>query len=252
MEIQIKFQMWEPFRQELISNHKFYVEQASKRLLSQFENIADEADKRADKWVTKNENSFDPDLSDPEDYYELTNDKSFTFYELLTDMHDKTRLSVIAGIYHEWDKQLRDWLSIEIRKSFPGEETRAAIWNEPFPGIFYLLECFDWKVRAQPYFAQLDICRLVVNAYKHGPGKALAELKKDHPQFLEDLFRNSDNPVWDHCFNPTPLKVTDAHFSAFSDAIIAFWNDVPERSAPLTITKTSKCFLKAMEKDLKT
>jgi hypothetical protein len=72
--------------------------------------------------------------------------------------------------------------------------------GQPFPGIFDMLECFDWKVRGQPYFSQLDICRLVVNVYKHGLGKALAELKKDHPQFLEDVFRNSENSVLDHFF----------------------------------------------------
>jgi hypothetical protein len=249
---QFIFQMLGPFRQELISNHIFYVEQARKRLLSQFGDISGEADKFADEWLSKTAHYFDPDLHDPEDSYEQAYDESITFYGLLTDMHDQTRLSVIAGMYHEWDKQLRDWLSLEIRKSFAGEETRAAIWGQPFSGIFDMLECFDWKVRAQPYFAQLDICRLVVNVYKHGLGKALAELKKDHPQFLEDFFRNSDNPVWDHCLNPTPLKITDAHLSAFSDAIIAFWNDVPENALLTTIAPKLKWLSKAIDKDLKT
>lgn len=115
-----------------------------------------------------------------------------------------------------------------------------------------MLECFDWKVRGQPYFSQLDICRLVVNVYKHGLGKALAELKKDHPQFLEDVFRNSENSVLDHFLNPTPLKVTDAHLSAFSDGIIAFWNDVPENALLTTIDPKLKWLSKAIDKDLKT
>ena len=41
----VLFQMWGPFRQSLIDGHLFYVEQARKRLLTQFENIEAEADK---------------------------------------------------------------------------------------------------------------------------------------------------------------------------------------------------------------
>ena len=102
-----------PFRQELISNHKFYVEQARKRLLSQFEDVSGEADKFAEEWLSKADQWFDPDRHDPDEFQEQAYDKSITFYGLLTDMHDQTRLSVIAGMYHEWDKQLRDWLSLE-------------------------------------------------------------------------------------------------------------------------------------------
>lgn len=249
---QFIFQMWGPFRQELISNHKFYMEQARKRLLSQFEDISGEADKFAEEWLSKADQWFDPDRHDPGEFQEQAYDESITFYGLLTDMHDQTRLSVIAGMYHEWDKQLRDWLSMEIRRSFSGEETRAAIWKASFPNIFNMLECFNWEVRDQPYFAQLDICRLVVNVYKHGLGDSLNELKKTHPHFLEDVFRNSDNSVYNHWLNPTPLKVTDVHLSAFSDAIIAFWNDVPENALLTTIAPKLKWLSKAIDKDLKT
>ena len=41
----VLFQMGEPIRARLIRGHKFYVEQAQKRLLSQFQNIEEESDK---------------------------------------------------------------------------------------------------------------------------------------------------------------------------------------------------------------
>jgi len=247
---QFIFQMWWPFRQELISNHKFYVEQAQKRLLSQFEDISGEADQFAQEWLSKADQWFDPERHDSDEFQERAYYESIAFYGLLTDMHDQTRLSVIAGMYHEWDKQLRDWLSLEIRRSFPGEETRSAIWKASFPNIFDILECFDWKVRAQPYFAQLDVCRLVINVHKHGLGDSLSDLKNDHPQFLEDVFRESEKSVWDHCLNHTPLKITDAHLTAFSDAIIAFWNDIPENALLTINTHTPKWFSRAIDKDL--
>ncbi|MCA9501157.1 MAG: hypothetical protein KC588_18340, partial [Nitrospira sp.] len=218
--------MWEPFRQQLISNHKFYVEQAQKRLLSQFEDISGEADKYAEEWLSRASQWFDPDRHDPDDFQVQAYDESIDFYGLLTDMHNQTRLSVIAGMYHEWDKQLRDWISgILINHCMGGRETKTAIWKATFDQILDLLKCFDWQVREQPYFAQIDACRLVVNAYKHGLGDSLIKLKRKYPQFLKDILggglpADELDPFLDY----THLKVVDEDLATFSNAIIAFWN----------------------------
>ncbi len=47
----VLFQMWEPFRQSLIKGHLFFVEQARKRLLSQFNDIEADADRAAEEWL---------------------------------------------------------------------------------------------------------------------------------------------------------------------------------------------------------
>ena len=111
----VAFQMWGPFRKQLVKAHTFYVEQAKKRLLTRFENIEEEAQAEMDTWLQETSHLFDPERHDPSDFYEQANDVGIEFYELLTEMRDRTRLSVIAGMYHEWDKQLRDWLWREIR-----------------------------------------------------------------------------------------------------------------------------------------
>lgn len=61
MSRDVLFQMWEPFRQSLIAGHLFYVEQARKRLLSQFDDIDAEADRAAADWLQNNSHRFDPD-----------------------------------------------------------------------------------------------------------------------------------------------------------------------------------------------
>lgn len=110
----VLFQMWGPFRQSLIDGHLFYVEQARKRLLTQFENIEAEADKASEDWLENNSHRFDPDRDDPGSFYEAAGEAGIEFYRLLSDMRDQTQLSVVAGMFHEWDKQLRDWLVREI------------------------------------------------------------------------------------------------------------------------------------------
>jgi hypothetical protein len=99
--------MWGPYRQSLIKRHQFYVKQARKRVLSQFENMEEEADKAAEEWLEQSSGRFDPDWHDPGDFYEAANDVGIEFYQLLSDMRNQTRLSVVAGMFHEWDKNLR-------------------------------------------------------------------------------------------------------------------------------------------------
>lgn len=225
----VLFQMWGPLRQSLIDSHLFYVEQARKRLLSQFNDIEREADRAAEEWLEQHSHRFDPDRHDPGAFYEAANDAGIEFYQLLSDMRDRTRLSVVAGIFHEWDKQLRDWLVREVRHWHRGDAVVSKIWTVDFGKIADLLESLGWNIRGEEYFNKLDACRLVVNVYKHGEGKSLADLKKNYPEYLDDpsgavgvVISGKD---WlDH----THLLVSEEQFQEFSDAIVSFWRDVPE------------------------
>jgi hypothetical protein len=224
----VLFQMWGPYRQTLINGHQFYVEQARKRVLSQFENMEEEADKAAEEWLEQSGDRFDPDRHDLGDFYEAASDFGIEFYQLLSDMRDQTRLSVIAGMFHEWDKQLRDWLVREILHWHRGETVVAKVWSVDFVKIVDLLESFGWKIRSMAYFKTLDACRLVVNVYKHGVGKSLEDLKATYPEYLDNPLSGSGSPWAKQMLEYTNLKVSDDQFQAFSDAIVAFWRDVPE------------------------
>jgi hypothetical protein len=47
----VLFQMWEPFRQSVIEENRFYLEQAKGKLLSQFNDIDKEADAAGERWL---------------------------------------------------------------------------------------------------------------------------------------------------------------------------------------------------------
>lgn len=250
MSDDVLFQMWGPFRRSLIAGHLFYVEQARKRLLSQFEDIEAEADKAADDWLEKSSGRFDPDRHDPGDFYEAANDAGIEFYGLLSDMRDQTSLSVVAGMFHEWDKQFRDWLMREIQHWHHGDTAALKVWSADFGQIAELLESLGWNISSTDYFCQLDACRLVVNVYKHGEGKSLDDLKKKDPEYLDDPFSGSGGAFSgvehrDH----THLKVTKDQFQAFSDAIVAFWQAVPENIFESQVKDVPDWFGKALLKD---
>lgn len=222
------FQMWEPYRQSLIAGHLFYVEQARKRLLSQFADIGGEADKAAESWLDANKHRFNPDFHDPGDFYESARDEGIVFYQLLCEMRDRTRLSVVAGMYHEWDKHLRKWLTDEIRHWHFGEAVPGKVWTVDFGKLADLMESLGWKVRAQAYFSKLDACRLVVNVYKHGKGNSLNELKENYPVYLPDpLGKISQEFSGLGYLDYTHLHVSEDQLQEFSNAIVAFWKDVP-------------------------
>lgn len=66
----VLFQMWEPFRQKIIEEHRFYLDQGKKKLLSQFHDMEKEAEQEAERWLEERAPYFDPDRDDPGTAYE--------------------------------------------------------------------------------------------------------------------------------------------------------------------------------------
>lgn len=238
--------MWRPYRQSLIEKHRFYVDQARSRLLSQFGNIESEADKAGADWLELAGHHFDPERDCLEDFYEAAEDKSISFYQLLEEMRDNTRLSVVAGFYHELDKQLRDWMEREINKLHVGDDVRKKIWLQNFESLVDFFALFDWKIRSKPYYATLNACRLVVNVYKHGEGSSFQDLKSQYSEYIRsDVSSNMDFKDY------TDLEVSELQIDEFSASIVAFWNDVPERIFYNGLEELPEWFQKALQKDLK-
>lgn len=248
----VLFQMWNPFRASLIEQHNFYVREARSRLLSRFDNIEADAERAAEAWLEESGRWFNPDSDDPGSYYEAANDVGIQHYRMLSEMREQTRLSVVAGMYHQWDKQLRDWLVREIQHWHRGDYVRTKVWGVEFMLIVDLLESFGWPLRSADYFKSLDACRLVVNVYKHGEGPSLQDLKGRYPEYLHDPFGGdggslSNVALRDH----TALRVSDHQFQGFDDAMSAFWRDVPENVLSSSISIVPPWFEKAILKDRK-
>ena len=227
----VLFYIWQGMRESLIAEHRFYIDQARSRLLSQFDNISDEADQAANEYWEKRGETFNPDFDDPCSIAEAAYQTGGEYYCLLTEMHESTRLSVVAGMYHQWDKKLREWLVRESQKFGGRAAVAEAFWRKPFKDMIDLLDRLGWDVSGKPYFNSLKACDLVVNVYKHGEGRSFNELKQEFPQFLPDLLGEhsfdrdrADNSWIDH----THLRVSDAQLQSFSDAIVEFWRNIPE------------------------
>jgi hypothetical protein len=246
----VLFHMWPPAKKMLIERHKFFLEQARKRLLSQFSNLKEDADQAAEEWLERAGRHFDPDRDDPGSFEEAAYHEGIAFYQQLEDMRDSVRLSVVAGMFHEWDKQLRDWMVREILHWHRGDEVRAKVWAQDFGGLVDLFASFGWDIKSKPYWAMLDACRLVVNVYKHGDGGSFRDLKQRYPQYLQNPLKDFGAVMQGVDFiDYTDLNVSEDHINEFSDAIVAFWTDVPERIHEGQVGEMPKWFEKAWLKD---
>lgn len=246
----IAFQMWEPYRKSLIREHRFFYEQAGKRLLSQFEDINAEAEAAAEEWLEQQGTSFDPDRHDPDAFYEAAHDYAVEFYLNLEGMRNDTRLSVVAGLFHKWDKALRGWLVREMRKWHCGDKVIAKVWAIDFPGMVELLENFGWKLRTEKFYPVIDACRLVVNIYKHGDGKSLIELRQSHPQYFDDPLADfPGNCGTGAHIDHSDLKLSEGQVGEFADAIEAFWAAVPANVFASQVQTLPKWFEKALNSD---
>lgn len=253
MADRILFQMYSGYRAQLIEKHEFYVRQAKARLLDQFTNdaISEEADRAAEESLERRGQYFDPDRHDSGDLEEAAYDDGVWRYQLMAELRDSVRLSIVSGFFQEWEKNLRQWLVDEIQHWHCGEVTREAIWKKNISDLFGLLESFGWPLENSVYFQDLDACRLVVNVYKHGDGPSLNELASSYPQFLEHPLAAMRGQVGEMWFSPNykNLKVSDSNLAAFSSAIVMFWKDVPENVFDSQIMEPPSWLCKALDKD---
>lgn len=241
-------QMWGPTRGHLIANHEFYVAEAKRRLLDQFEDAAMKADaeRHANAWLAERAKYFNPDRDDPGDHYEAAYDENISFYLSLAGLRDSTRLSIIAGMFHEWEKQVRDWLGRELGHHGFGRHAHAAVWSVRVDELFDLFENCSWPVRASDFFPQLQRCQLVANVYKHGNGPSFDTLKDIAPDLVEGL----DRPAFfvsalDH----TVLSVSDENLASFAEAITAFWRQLPENTFFSQVRAVPKWLYRALRKE---
>ncbi len=245
-----RLQMSDSRRRTLIESHNFYVEQANSRLLSQFENMETEADEASKAWLESSAQYFDPDRDDEGSFYQRADDVGIQFFQLLDEMRKQTRLSVVAGMFQLWDKQLRMWLVSEMARWHRGEKAPAKVRSADFGMIGDLLESLGWQLKSTAFYQKLDECRLVVNVYKHGDGKSLEELKSRFPPYLLDphsypIGRSPNLRFRDH----THLQVSDADIEMFATAIVEFWRGAPEDVLSSQVTTLPSWFGNVLLKD---
>jgi len=252
------FHMWEPRRESMIAEHQFYVSEGKKRLTNQFSNKAkleQEAKALSDAWLEDAGKHFDPDRHDEGSFYDQAQDKGIQHFEALDELGNSVRLALISGMYHLWERSLREWLTSNDGVGYfrVGDELPKAIWTSDFAKALELFECVNLFQGVCPIRDRLNDCRMVVNTYKHGAGPSADDLKSKRPELFDQYgWRSSSSLASYGAFaDYSDLYVEDSLIDEFATAIEEFWKAIPEYITEGQFQPIPNWFSKAHNKDLK-
>ncbi|MCW2392266.1 hypothetical protein [Sphingobium sp. B11D3A] len=216
-------------RSIILNRHRFYVKQVRKRLFSQFDDLEGQADQYKDELLGALSQSPQYQFREEPDLAEWAYDEAIGHYGQLVDLKKQVLLSSIAGMYHQWDKELREFLELELRHYTSQKWIDDEIWSikTKVSDLFDLLIQFGWNVEGQTFFDPIEACGLIVNVYKHGKGRSLQTLQKKHGKYVPPrTWDDKLKALIDH----RRMEVSDADFDEFAQAIDDFWSQFPERS----------------------
>jgi hypothetical protein len=225
-----KLQLYMPGdrRAHFQQRHGFYCEQVKTRIFSQFENIGAEADAHMEKEYDRLGSICSPDEDGACAAAEMAESSAGSLYSLLLDLKKQTILGALAGMYHQWEKDLRHFIERELSHDIEHAEARKIAWKSKVDDVFEILTDFGWNCRKQSFFSRIEACRLVVNVYKHGKGPSLDRLADSFPEYLEGL--DKDDIFYSKEFLDYEwLSVTAEQFNDMAEAISSFWKDFPGR-----------------------
>jgi hypothetical protein len=209
-------------RERYLSRHRFSVEQINKRVLLQYSNIEAEADEFARAEYERMGQHY-PE-SDDGSAAEEAWQRGIEFHGLLSAMREEMRLAALAAIFQQWDKDLRSFLEHELVHDHPLAKAEELAWDQDGGSPIFILKAYGWDCGVEAFFEPLKVCRLIVNVYKHGKGRALNSIGRKYPQYLRP---NHGRPrVY---LDYSDLIVTPEQYAAFVEAIERFWQCFPER-----------------------
>lgn len=238
--------LWPERRRTIIERLDFYYEQALSRVIGQFNNIEEEADQFARESYDRRGQRFDPDYHDEGEVAEAAWDDGVNHYMLLSGMRQQMIFAVAAGMYHEWDKQLREWLENELGHNFKLDKLKVQIWKQDIGSLFDMLDGWGWNLKVQPFHDLIDACRLVVNVYKHGAGSSLDQLAEKYGQYLRNYSQGSGNP-WGNFVRHDQLQLDEDGLRDFFEALKAFWMYVPAEAISSSAASVPAWFEKALQ-----
>lgn len=208
-------------RRNLLEKHEFYVEQAKRKILCQFDDIENEARQKEEEVYEQLGKSAYGKLMEQYDAGEIAYEHACEHYELLRNMKMQMRLAALAGMYHQWEKDLRDFLEKEIQCDHKWKGAESYCWGS-MKKLDEVLKAYGIDIQKMPFYDKINAARLIVNVYKHGKGASFEELCKEYPRFVKPSFLNA--------YYPENLTVSLDDFESFAEAIKTFWQDFPERS----------------------
>lgn len=169
-------------------------------------------------------------MIDPSDYVETVQEAAFEKYEILSLMQYRNISMWISCMCQVWEQQLFSFVYHEaLSEGIKYDEADLK------RGFAFSKEVFEWH--QQPFenlvcWPEIKELRALVNVLKHSEGDSEQKLRKMRPDYFEhdtgiekyDLLSLYHSTLLD-----ATLQIKDKDFINYYNALIAFWNELPER-----------------------
>jgi hypothetical protein len=206
------------YRLELIDA---YANEVTKRVLPVFDHIEQEADDAADECWQDTGNDA------------TAHERGLSLYSDLKFVREQVTGLAIAGMYHLWERLLKEFIVEEYRYNEPTKQdflkTKEDIFKAEFPKLEDVLQKVGWNIKTEGFYSDLDLLRLVANVVKHGDGQSCKALLAKAP----DMFVDFGHPWINNSRGASNLSLKREDFPRFATAVRRFYEQFPERLPPL-------------------
>lgn len=224
--------LWGPLKQQYIDDLTFLKEMFFERFQPIFANAEAEAEAyEKELWDSIMSRPCTEDTYfDPSDYVDAVREKAVERYDMLNLMHYRNLASWICNLCQVWEQQLLSFVLNEaetegiryspddVKKGFSFSKAVFELHQQPFENLS------SW--------GKIKELRLLVNVIKHAEGDSEQRLRKIRPDLFTQNFFGTDYDMTSlyhtTLLEPT-LAISDADFVAYYDALVQFWDQLPER-----------------------
>ncbi len=216
------------------STTQSFVDSFANRLLPIFDDIEAEAKaKMKEAWDTAMSKPSDGS-DDPSDFIGPVDEYGQQVYESLRFTRQQLIGLSAAGLYHLWERLLKDFLRTELRWGEVGK-TPANINKAVFADLEKLLASCNFHISSMPYYKDLDELRLVANVIKHGEGKACNDLYETSQHLFGKRadFQAALSKAAGRLEMADFLELGREDFLRYARSIQDFWETFPEKLSKL-------------------
>ncbi len=165
-----------------------------------------------------------PDLAEIAD---IANDAALSHYVDLVFVKGQLFGLAIAGLYHLWERLLKEFIVRELGKGPWDEISKKKTVDEwTFENLRGLLELVGFDIRERGFFRDLNVLRLITNTVKHGDGISCRELADEAPELFDRMMHDTAPSLFS--LKAADLSLEPKHFDQFAKAVVDFWHEMPE------------------------
>lgn len=172
------------------------------------------------------------EVTDPADVYDKILDESIEFYQYEVLMEHNHHLMMLSNMYQVFEQQMRKFIYEELNNVSSPIRTQgeyrdfARNWRE----IKDAYSTVGYDVTTNSFWNEIQTLRDIVNTFKHGEGWSSNRLFNKNPEvFIKSDFDGKSIMESMRTTNfEIVFDVSKIDFNYYADAIIGFWEEIPE------------------------